>query len=87
MKPMMIKMEWTTPKSSSRNENDVKSSQLYSTPSDVLKHFELAWNNDKEVLEICLATLRSTHQSLTNVHNNPSSLFFFEVLSGLPLKF
>ena len=63
------------------------SSQIYLTPLDVLKHFELIWNNEKEVLSIYLATLRSPQDSSTNVQNNPISLFFFEVLPVLPSKF
>ncbi len=63
------------------------SSQMYLTPLDVLKHLEKIWTNEKEVLAIYLATLRSPHQSITNVHNNPISLFFFEVLPVLPSKF
>lgn len=63
------------------------SSQIYLTPLDVLKHFELIWNNEKEVLSIYLATLRSPQDSATNVQNNPISLFFFEVLPVLPSKF
>lgn len=59
-------------------------SQIYLTPLDVLKHFELIWKNEKEVLSISLATRRSPQDSSTNVHNNPISLFFFEVL---PSKF
>jgi hypothetical protein len=63
------------------------SSQMYLTPLDVLKHFEKIWTNEKEVLSIYLATLRSPNQSITHVHNNPISLFFFEVLPVLPSKF
>ncbi len=63
------------------------SSQMYLTPLDVLKHFEKIWTNEKEVLSIYLATLRPLHQSITNIHNNPISLFFFEVLPVLPSKF
>jgi len=63
------------------------SSQMYLTPLDVLKHFEKIWTNEKEVLSIYLATLRPSHQSITNIHNNPISLFFFEVLPVLPSKF
>ncbi len=59
------------------------SSQMYLTPLDVLKHFEKIWTNEKEVLGIYLATLKSSDQ----VHNNPISLFFFEVLPVLPSKF
>ncbi|CAF1074092.1 unnamed protein product [Rotaria sp. Silwood1] len=55
-------------------------SQMYLTPLDVLKHLEKIWTNEKEVLAIYLATLRSSHHSITHVHNNPMSLFFFEVL-------
>jgi DNA-directed RNA polymerase I subunit RPA1 len=60
---------------------------MYLTPLDVLKHFEKIWTNEKEVLGIYLATLKSSEQSLINVHNNPISLFFFEVLPVLPSKF
>ena len=63
------------------------SGQIYLTPLDVLKHFELLWNNEKAVLEIYLATLQSSEHSLSNVPNNPISLFFFEVLPVLPSKF
>ncbi|CAF1095595.1 unnamed protein product [Rotaria sordida] len=63
------------------------SSQMYLTPLDVLKHFEKIWTNEKEVLGIYLATLRSPHHSITHIHNNPISLFFFEVLPVLPSKF
>jgi len=63
------------------------SSQMYLTPLDVLKHFEKIWANEREVLAIYLATLRSSHQSITNIPNNPISLFFFEVLPVLPSKF
>ncbi|CAF1185064.1 unnamed protein product [Adineta steineri] len=64
------------------------SGQMYLTPLDVLKHFEKIWANEKEVLGIYLATLRSSpHHSITNVYNNPISLFFFEVLPVLPSKF
>ncbi|CAF5115335.1 unnamed protein product, partial [Rotaria sp. Silwood1] len=63
------------------------SSQMYLTPLDVLKHLEKIWTNEKEVLAIYLATLRSSHHSITHVHNNPISLFFFEVLPVLPSKF
>jgi DNA-directed RNA polymerase I subunit RPA1 len=63
------------------------SGQMYLTPLDVLKHFEKIWSNEREVLAIYLATLRPPHQSITNVHNNPISLFFFEVLPVLPSKF
>jgi DNA-directed RNA polymerase beta' subunit len=60
---------------------------MYLTPLDVLKHFEKIWMNEREVLGIYLATLKSSNQSHTNVHNNPISLFFFEVLPVLPSKF
>jgi len=63
------------------------SSQMYLTPLDVLKHFEKIWTNEREVLAIYLATLRSSHQGILNNHNNPISLFFFEVLPVLPSKF
>ena len=63
------------------------SSQMYLTPLDVLKHLEKIWTNEREVLGIYLATLKSSNQALTNVHNNPISLFFFEVLPVLPSKF
>ncbi|CAF2125894.1 unnamed protein product [Rotaria magnacalcarata] len=63
------------------------SSQMYLTPLDVLKHLEKMWSNEKEVLAVYLATLRSPHHSITHVHNNPISLFFFEVLPVLPSKF
>ncbi|CAF3055546.1 unnamed protein product, partial [Rotaria sp. Silwood2] len=63
------------------------SSQMYLTPLDVLKHLEKIWANEKEVLAIYLATLRSLHHSITHAHNNPISLFFFEVLPVLPSKF
>ena len=63
------------------------SSQMYLTPLDVLKHFEKLWTNEREVLAFYLSTLRSPHHSITNVHNNPISLFFFEVLPVLPSKF
>ncbi|CAF4410771.1 unnamed protein product [Rotaria sp. Silwood2] len=62
------------------------SSQMYLTPLDVLKHFEKIWTNEKEVLTIYLAALRSPHHSITHVHNNPISLFFFEVLPVLAIK-
>jgi DNA-directed RNA polymerase I subunit RPA1 len=62
-------------------------SQMYLTPLDVLKHLEKLWTNEREVLAIYLATLRPLHQTITNVHNNPISLFFFEVLPVLPSKF
>ncbi|CAF3695030.1 unnamed protein product [Rotaria sp. Silwood1] len=58
-------------------------SQMYLTPLDVLKHLEKIWTNEKEVLAIYLATLRSSHHSITHVHNNPMSLFFFENRSSL----
>ncbi|CAF1124966.1 unnamed protein product [Adineta ricciae] len=63
------------------------SSQMYLTPLDVLKHMEKTWANEKEVLSMYLATLRSSNQSIPNTHNNPISLFFFEVLPVLPSKF
>jgi DNA-directed RNA polymerase I subunit RPA1 len=63
------------------------SSQMYLTPLDVLKHLEKIWTNEKEVLAFYLATLRSPHDSTTSIHNNPISLFFFEVLPVLPSKF
>ncbi|CAF4933683.1 unnamed protein product [Rotaria sp. Silwood1] len=66
---------------------EMMSSQMYLTPLDVLKHFEKIWTNEKEVLTIYLAALRSPQHSITHVHNNPISLFFFEVLPGLPSKF
>ena len=73
------------------NEEEVvtkmMSSQMYLTPLDVLKHLEKVWANEKEVLSMYLATLRSSHQSIPNTHNNPISLFFFEVLPVLPSKF
>lgn len=62
-------------------------SQMYLTPLDVLKHLEKLWSNEKEVLAVYLPTLRSSHHAITNVHNNPISLFFFEVLPVLPSKF
>ncbi|CAF4139168.1 unnamed protein product, partial [Rotaria sordida] len=62
-------------------------SQMYLTRLDVLKHLEKIWTNEKEVLAIYLATLRSSHHSIRHVHNNPISLFFFEVLPVLPSKF
>ena len=63
------------------------SSQMYLTPLDVLEHLEKIWNNEKEVLAIYLATLRSSYHSITNINNHPISLFFFEVLPVLPSKF
>lgn len=75
------------------NDNDeemltkMMTSQMYLTPLDVLKHLEKLWANEKEVLSVYLATLRSSHQAITNIHNNPISLFFFEVLPVLPSKF
>lgn len=63
------------------------SNQMYLTPLDVLKHLEKIWMNEKEVLGIYLATLRSPHNLITNVYNDPISLFFFEVLPVLPSKF
>ena len=63
------------------------SSQMYLTPLDVLRHLEKIWTNEREVLGIYLANLKSSDQTLTNVHNNPISLFFFEVLPVLPSKF
>ena len=63
------------------------SSQMYLTPLDVLKHLEQIWINEKEVLSVYLSTLRSAHHSITQIHNNPISLFFFEVLPVLPSKF
>lgn len=63
------------------------SSQMYLTPLDVLKHLEKIWVNEKEVLTIYLATLRSPNHSIAQAHNNPISLFFFEVLPVLPSKF
>ncbi|CAF4059710.1 unnamed protein product [Rotaria sordida] len=55
------------------------SSQMYLTRLDLLKHLEKISTNEKEVLAIYLATLRSSHHSITHVHNNPISLFFFEI--------
>lgn len=63
------------------------SSQMYLTPLDVLKHLEKIWTNEKHVLADYLATLKSSHHALTDIHNNPISLFFFEVLPVLPSKF
>lgn len=65
----------------------IMSSQMYLTPLDVLKHLEKIWMNEKQVLADYLATLRSAIHSLTDVHNDPISLFFFEVLPVLPSKF
>ena len=59
-------------------------SQISLTPLDVLKHFELIWKNEKEVLSISLATRRSPQHWSTNIQNNLINLFFFEVL---PSKF
>ncbi|CAF2377845.1 unnamed protein product [Rotaria sp. Silwood2] len=66
---------------------EMMSSQMYLTPLGVLKHFEKIWTNEKEVLTIYLAALRSPQHSITHVRNNPISLFFFEVLPGSPSKF
>lgn len=62
-------------------------SQMYLTPLDVLKHLDKLWANEKEVLAIYLATLRSHDHSKLNTPNNPINLFFFEVLPVLPSKF
>ncbi|CAF1451851.1 unnamed protein product [Rotaria sordida] len=63
------------------------SSQMYLTRLDVLKDLEKIWTNEKEVLAIYLATLRSSHHSIRHVHNNSISLFFFQVLSFNSQKF
>lgn len=54
------------------------SSQMYLAPLDALKDPEQIWSNEKEVLAVYLATLHSAHHSITQIHNNPISLFFFE---------
>ncbi|CAF1544587.1 unnamed protein product [Rotaria sordida] len=59
------------------------SSQMYLTRLDVLKDLEKIWTNEKEVLAIYLATLRSSHHSIRHVHNNSISLFFFQNRSSL----
>lgn len=75
------------------DENDeemitkMMSSQMYLTPLDVLKHLEQIWSNEKEVLGLYLANLRSSHHLNNAIPNNPISLFFFEVLPVLPSKF